>query len=207
MKKYIITESWHNGCDNANGELYATCGNRQDAAELLLGLGHMMERTNRLGDGFPAPPAGQKVQVSWLDLEGVLTVWIGGKDSNPMGSEHRRIFRITEEKPSWDFIYDEEYPDTAGRNFTGLLSDGEHFLFWHALADDEGEIERCHIYESLCDLSLAEGELCSYPWTAENDSKVTGCLNSLGDSSDWCGEHCPLRTLEFSEQTDTRHLI
>ena len=204
MKKYAITESWHNGCDNAEGELYATCSNRQDATELLLGLGHMMERMNRLGDGFPEPADGQKVRVAWLEVEGVLTVWIGDEYTYAMGSEHRRIFRITEEKPLWDFIYDEEYPDTAGRDAAGLLSDGEHFLFWHALADDEGKTEQCHIYESLRDLSLAEGELCSYPWTAENDSKVIECLNSLEDPSDWCGEHCPLRALKFAEDEDDK---
>lgn len=98
MSKFTILESWHNGCDNAEDEIYATCNNKADAKELLLGLGIMLHRKNSLGEDFPDPTKQQRVHVSWLDTAGGLSAWIGIEGSCAMGSEHRRIFRIVEEE-------------------------------------------------------------------------------------------------------------
>ena len=103
-------------------------------------------------------------------------------------------------KGNWDFRYEEEHFDTAGENFVGALTNGNRFLFWHAFAEGENKPVICHIYDSL--LMTPENEICSYLWTAENDGRVTAALNGLEDESDWCGEHCPLRTLEFSDEED-----
>lgn len=196
MKKYKILESWHNGCDNAENELYATCDNKADAKELLLGLGYKMQGINSLGEDFPEPAKLERVHVafSWLETKGVLTAWIGADDSHPMGSEHRRIFHIVE-AGKWDFTYDEEFPDTAGQNIMGILTDGEHFLFWHAFAHEEGQTEICHIYDSIA--MQPENTVCTYPWTAENDSILLNALNSLENPDDYCGEGSPLMTLQF----------
>ena len=82
----------------------------------------------------------------------------------------------------WDFVYDEDYPDDWGRNFTGILSDGRHFLFWHALAENEGDVETCRVYDSIESMFCDNDPLCEYKWTAENDSILLECLNGLDET-------------------------
>ena len=102
----------------------------------------------------------------------------------------------------WDFVYDEEYPDDWGRNFTGILSDGRHFLFWHALAENEGDVETCRVYDSIESMFCDNDPICEYPWTAENDSLLLDCLNNLDDSKDFCGDDSPLKRIKFKNEED-----
>lgn len=113
-------------------------------------------------------------------------------------SEYRRGFEIHEvECEAWDFRYDEEMPEAEGGGVAGILSDGSRFLFFRVFPDHNGEMEMCHIYDSI--RMTPENEICHYPWTSGNDSKVLETLDGLEDESDWCGEHCPLRTLAFDK--------
>lgn len=90
----------------------------------------------------------------------------------------------------WEFKYDEEILDTLGSNFIGVITNGEHFLFFHALPEPELDNERCYIYSSLLALFNHENEELSYPWTKENDELLLKALNSLDDDSDrYCGEN------------------
>ena len=41
--------------------------------------------------------------------------------------------KIDRELTGWDFKYEEEFPDTAGVNQMGLLTNGRYFLFFHVL--------------------------------------------------------------------------
>lgn len=204
MKKYKILESWHNKCDNAEDELFAIFDHKEDAEETIVGYVRSMAASNSLGKDFRRPVGEETVCVwSGPDIDGSLIAraWIGTKDTHFLSSEYRREFIIKEAEPEWEFHYDEEYPDTAGRNFLGLLSNDENFLFWHAFADEEGQTETCHIYDSLA--MQPENEICSYPWTAENDSVLLNALNNLKDPKDFCGESSPIRTLKFkAEQED-----
>ena len=193
MKTYQIIESWHNGCDNAAEDCYCESTSRENLEETLKSLFASL-KTDGLGWDFPSGTP--KVDT---DNDG-NTVFYLGKDL--CSSEHWRGFRIVEAKPLWGFQYDEEYPDTAGRNFAGLLTNDEDYLFWHAFADEDGTVEKCHIFSSLKDLYENENEICSYPWTAENDSLVLDTLNNLRNPQEYCGEGCPLATLEFSNETE-----
>ena len=105
--------------------------------------------------------------------------------------------KIDRELTGWDFKYEEEFPDTAGVNQMGLLTNGRYFLFFHVFADEDGKMERCHIYSSLN--MTEDNEECSYPWTSENDSLLLECLNNLEDETDFCGEGSPIRKITFSE--------
>ena len=105
--------------------------------------------------------------------------------------------KIEKELKGWDFQYEEEFPDTAGTNQMGVLTNGEYYLFFHVFAEEEGKLERCHIYSSLN--MTGDNEECSYPWTSENDSLLLECLNSLKDKTDFCGEGSPIRSIKFNE--------
>ena len=105
----------------------------------------------------------------------------------------------TTKKP-WRFVYDEEMMDTHGDNIVGIISDGERFLFYLVVAEEEGKLEDCYIYCSLYDLFEGENEVCVYPWTPDNDSLLLDCLNSLENVWDYCGDDSPLRTLKFNKE-------
>lgn len=97
---------------------------------------------------------------------------------------------------TWHFAYDEErYSDEGDCTFLGVLTDGRRYLFFRTTEDnDEGDYT-CHIHNSL--LMDEDSEECSYPWSAENDAILLGCLNGLQNPNDYCGEGSPLRTLAF----------
>lgn len=103
--------------------------------------------------------------------------------------------------PKWNFIYDEEYGDDPyGSNFSGVIarSDGNfRCLFFHAYCNKEGARPFCHIYDSILSMTQHENEICSYPWTRENDSILLHVLDSLENPQDYSGDNSPLRTIEF----------
>lgn len=203
MNKYKILESWHNKCDNAKDELFAIFDRQEDAEETIAGYVRSMAASNSLGKDFRRPVGEETVRVwSGPDTDGALIAraWIGTKDTSFLSSEYRREFIIKEAKPEWEFCYDEEYPDTAGRNFLGLLSNGENFLFWHAFAHEEGQTETCHIYDSIT--MRHDNEICSYPCAAENDTILLNALNNLEDPNNFCGEGSPIRTLKFKAEQE-----
>lgn len=100
-------------------------------------------------------------------------------------------------KKKWDFVYEEECPDTAGANVSGIISNGEDFLFFHVFAIEEGEPEICHIYSSLMQMFDGDEELY-YPWTAENDSLLLDKLNNLSDPLHYCGDESELLSIDFN---------
>lgn len=76
---------------------------------------------------------------------------------------------------NWDFVYEEEYPDTNGYNCAGIISNGNEFLFFTVGCDTPSAKETCRVYNSI---EFAEGSLlCQYDWTADNDSILLNCLN------------------------------
>ena len=102
-----------------------------------------------------------------------------------------------EGRRKWEILYDEEhYKDCNCEkvSFLGVISDGERMLFFRT---DGGISEACtcHVYNSL--VMDEDAEECRYPWTAENDSILLGCLNGLEDPDEYCGDGSPVRTLEF----------
>lgn len=97
----------------------------------------------------------------------------------------------------WQFIHGEQIPDTISPIHTGVISDGQHCLFYVVNSKDENSTETCHIYSSI--LMGEQTQECEYPWNAENDQILLGCLNSLSDPSDYCGEGSPIRTLKFKQ--------
>ena len=100
-------------------------------------------------------------------------------------------------EPKWEIIHEEEFPDTAGQNIIGVIQDRTNpgkILFFHVYADEEGDIETCHIYSSVS-LDPAT-RLCEYPWTAENDEALLEALNKCGDN--YIGDDSPLKALSFA---------
>lgn len=188
MKRYQLLESWHNRCDNAKDELYCESDSKENLQETIITLRDFIKVAG-LGPDFPkgTPKIGKR--------ENDETVLYLGESLT--STEYWRSFRIVDTKPQWDFAFEEEFPDTAGKNFMGVLTDGHHFLFWHAYASEEGQPERCHIFDSLN--MDEEVEICSYLWTANNDSILLEALNNLEDPADFCGEGSPIRTLKFKE--------
>ncbi len=102
-------------------------------------------------------------------------------------------------KNKWSFAYDESLePDVWGCNEAGVLTDGVHFLFYHALKRNVNDaIETCYIYDSLTDLFECDNEVCHYPWTSENDEVLLNALNNLDNPEDYCGAGSPIEVLEF----------
>lgn len=99
----------------------------------------------------------------------------------------------------WDFVYDEEQSVHEGVRPMGVISNGRNFLFFEVQATEgEDEADICHVYDSIS--MNPESEVCSYPWTADNDSALLNALDNLADPRDFCGENCPLRTLEFPDK-------
>lgn len=191
MEKYQLLESWRNGDENAQDKLYCESDLKENLEEILSSLSDNLKEN---GLGFDFPSGSPRVDVG---SEGVPVFYLG---KSPKKSEHWRSFKIVETKPLWGFAYDEQFPDIAGRNFIGIISNGKNNLFWHAFAEEEGQMETCHIYDSM--LMEQESEICTYPWTAENDSLLIETLNNLQNPEDWCGEACPLRTLKFHQETE-----
>ena len=104
-------------------------------------------------------------------------------------------YRTAPRSSRWDFVDDEEHYGPDGSvSFTGILSDGEHFLFFRT---DGGMDEGCTCFIHNSILMDEDSIECYYPWTAENDSRLLECLNSLEDPQDYCGEGSPIRTLSF----------
>lgn len=95
----------------------------------------------------------------------------------------------------WNFVYEEEHPDTNGYCSAGIISNGKNFLFFTICADDPDTQEVCRIYNSI-DFSEESLE-CQYPWTAENDEILLNCLNGLQEQNSFCGDDGPLKTLHF----------
>ena len=104
------------------------------------------------------------------------------------------------EKPEWRFAYEEDIFDMLGYNAVGVLTNGESYLFYHIVPEEEDKIETCHIYASLMNMY----DLCpeiSYPATEENDIKLLEALNSLavGEESRTCGENSILHEIKFTD--------
>lgn len=124
-----------------------------------------------------------------LSITRVVTKY--GPEDDPFLED---IFVLNTVNGGWDFSYDEEFnhPCSPWR-FAGVLTDGRHFLFWNVVGDDGAEI--CRVYNSI---AMDDDTLeCEYPWSAENDSILIGCLNNLEDQQAYCGDGSPIQTLEF----------
>lgn len=108
-------------------------------------------------------------------------------------------------KPKWKIVYDEENCDSAGRNFTGIISNGTDFLFFHAFKhNDDDQVETCTIYNTIRGIfeQNEDDEECHYPWTAENDERMLNALNSMTDGQSSCGENGVLHSVEWSTETE-----
>lgn len=82
-------------------------------------------------------------------------------------------------QPKWNIVFEENAPDEWGGNTIGVITNGVGVLFFHAYrTEEENRFPTCFIYSSIVDLTNAENEIVSYPWTAENDSKLMNYLNS-----------------------------
>lgn len=174
MKRYRLFESWHNGCDNAENEVFAESDSRQNLEEILTAL-HGRFLHKGLGDGYS-----DRIPNFRITEDGLHRYWLGDpEESLPEFCRNFRIVEVDEEHPKWDFTEEEELPDTAGYNSMGLLTNGRFSFPFHILADEEGQRERCHVYDSL--LMRPEDEICAYDWTDENDEKVINALNRDGD--------------------------
>ena len=96
MKKYIILESWHNGCDNAKDENYATCDRHDNADEIITGTMSAILRLKSLGKGFPAPTKENWIHTEWDKEKQTMRIWIGKTGQGFFDSEFRREFKIIE---------------------------------------------------------------------------------------------------------------
>lgn len=202
MKKYLILESWHNGCDNAVDELYATCERYSNAKELLLDFRHWVIDTKSIGQEFRKPKEGERIWTLWDEETTTLSVWIGKVNSYPCDSEFRRSFRIVEEERKWDFVLEQESKNPAYYGFyTGLISNGKDFLFYRANREDN----ICEVFgsiEEMCGENSKSDALCSYPWNAENASILLSVLNNNPFKDVYIDDNCDqsksiLRTIEF----------
>lgn len=99
----------------------------------------------------------------------------------------------------WDYVYEEEHFDINGYCSVGAISNGENCLFFTVSCDEQNGQEICRLYSSIS--FSAESLECQYHWTAENDSRLFNCLNSL-DGEAYCGESSPVRKIRFAESED-----
>ena len=99
----------------------------------------------------------------------------------------------------WNFVYEEEMPDTNGYCCAGIINEGTSFLFFTVGCDDGSQKETCRVYSSI---TFSEASLeCEYEWTAENDALLLDCLNSL-DGDDYWGEDSPIHRIEFKKSNN-----
>ena len=79
----------------------------------------------------------------------------------------------------WHFVKDEQIPDSLGDNYLGILSNGEDFLFYHTYVDEEDNVERLYLFESLADL-MNNVPMAQYAWSEANDQLLLYTLNYKG---------------------------
>ena len=212
-KRYQLLESWHNGCDNAENELYAVCNNENDAKEILFALRAKFEIYG-LGDGFPPvedyrlmSEVNDNIYSFWLIDHVAKEGWNG-----PMSSEYRRIFRIVIEDPDhpkWDFMYEEEIHEEFRDYMQGVITDGIRMLFYRTY-NTSNKYRICKVYASINEMVNDGQEEVSYHWNAENDAILIDALNNLQDPNSYCGEGSPIRTLKFRKRdraTKISHII
>ena len=204
MKKYQILESWHNRCDNAVCELYAECENENDTREILDALSSKFEKEG-LGDGFPPLTDGYELMSQFYD--NIADFWLQKNDEEFMSSEYRRRFQvivIDSNQPKWDFVHEQESLNPAFYGFyTGIISNGKDFLFFRANREDN----LCEVFGSIEEMGEDDSELfalCSYPWTAENDSLLLSVLNNTPFEDVYTYGTCDqsksiLKTIEFKK--------
>jgi hypothetical protein len=106
-------------------------------------------------------------------------------------------YSFREIQTSWRFAADEEFHHDFIRFVqAGVLTDGEHFLYWNVTEDQAGR-QTCHIHNSI--LMDSDTEEVWYPWTPENDAKVLDALNNPATGDDWSGEMSVLLGIEFDD--------
>lgn len=185
---YRLLESWHNGCDNGENEVYAESRYRSNLEEILKAL-HKRFLHKGLGDGFS-----DEIPNFEITDDGVHRYWLGDpKDSLP---EFCRNFRIVEVKGgSWDFSYEEEIHEDLRDYMQGVITDNcGRMLFYRAYPGG-----MCRVYASINEMVCDGQAEVEYPWTAENDSILLDGLNSLENQDDYFGEGSPIRILRFKE--------
>lgn len=188
MKRYRLLESWHNGGDNGENEVYAESRYKSDLVEIMNAL-HARFLHKGLGDGFS-----DEVPNFKITDDGVRRYWLG--DPNESLPEFCRNFRIVEVKGGgWDFAYEEEIHETLRDYMQGVITDNcGRMLFYRAYPGG-----MCRVYASIAEM-VDDGQAeVEYPWNAENDSILLDGLNSLEDPDDFFGEGSPIRVLVFKE--------
>lgn len=120
-----------------------------------------------------------------------------GHDDSPVLVE---TYSLRVLNAAWDFVADEEfYEDDAPYTDAGILTNGEHYLYWNVVEDLDGH-PVCRIHNSI--LMDDDSLEVQYPWTAENDALVTEALNDPATGDDWCGDSCVLITIDFHPWKD-----
>lgn len=98
---------------------------------------------------------------------------------------------------SWNFRADEVNNHPHGPWLTaGVLTDGEHFLYWKVTQDGDGR-EWCSIHNSIA--MDDDTEECRYPWTPENDGLVKAALDNPEADKRWCGENSVFIDIDFED--------
>lgn len=166
MKRYRILESWHNGSDNAENECYCVSESKENVKELFEALCDKFQ-SNGLGPDFPSG----KMNVQ-RNRESVV-FFLGDKLTS---SEYWRSFEIVEENSEWHFVHTQKFPDSAGENYAGVLSNGKRCLFYHDFSQNEGEPAQCHIYTDIT--MEPASEIKSFLSTQQNYEEFMKELNT-----------------------------
>ena len=104
--------------------------------------------------------------------------------------------------PKWEFVYEEEFPDSNGANRIGIIqnkNNPKQVLFFQVYAYDKDDIETCHILTSIT-LDYAT-QVCEYPWTAENEEILLDCLNNTVVGEEYAETDGPLAKIPFKSLT------
>ena len=110
--------------------------------------------------------------------------------------------------PKWEFVYEEEFPDSNGTNLIGIIqnkNNPKQVLFFQVYAEDKDDIETCHILTSIA-LDPAT-KVCEYPWTAENDDMLLDYLNNTIVGEEYAESDGPLTRIGFKSITEKEDLM
>lgn len=108
----------------------------------------------------------------------------------------------------WDFVYEEEFPDSNGTNLIGIIqnkNNPKQVLFFQVYAEDKDDIETCHIFSSIT-LDAAT-QVCEYPWMAENDKMLLDCLNNTVIGEEYAEADGALIKIGFKSITEKEEMF
>lgn len=136
--------------------------------------------------------------------EGKDTAFVEYEDGNSIHWSISKAESIGPIPHRWDFVHEQESLNPAFYGFyTGIISNGKDFLFFRANREDN----LCEVFGSIEEMGEDDSELfalCSYPWTAENDSLLLSVLNNTPFEDVYTYGTCDqsksiLKTIEFKK--------